>query len=53
MSKKQTIKDVKKLIDLPPSTVKKLDKMAANVRMKTKPYMETILIIHADQRDKS
>ncbi len=51
MKKKSTEKDVKKLIDLPPTTVKKLDKMAANVRMKTKPYMETILIIHADKRD--
>jgi hypothetical protein len=50
MSKK-TKKDTRKLIDLPPTTVKKLDKMAANVRMKTKPYMETILIIHADKRD--
>ena len=35
---------IKKLIDLPTKTVSTLDKLAENDRMKTKPFMELILI---------
>lgn len=35
---------IRKNIDLPKETVAVLDKLAADGRMKTKPYMEVVLI---------
>lgn len=42
--KKAAPKSTRKNIDLPTTTVWALDKMAADGRMKTKPYIELVLI---------
>lgn len=40
----------KKQIELPVTSIKKLKKKARKNRMLVKPYMEKILIEHADQK---
>lgn len=48
-STKKKPANVRKNIDLPKDTVAILDKLAVEGRMKTKPYMEVILIEYAQK----
>jgi len=44
MTAKKEVSSIKKLIDLPSTTVSTLDTLAEVNRMKTKPFMELVLI---------
>lgn len=48
MANKLKKKEVGKLIFLPKETVKKINKLAEENRTKTKPYIEKVIIDHAE-----
>lgn len=48
MGNKPNKKEIKKLIDLPIETVKIIDALAKKKRTKAKPYIENLVINHAN-----